>query len=209
MQPLPNWPAPIFQACHHFVLPQGTEALAAIYHQDVPAWAYDSDGNLIGCILRNTPGGPHGASGTDQSAHSLSYALRVPSGLQGPESCQPLAEAMRYCRPPVAALIPSNSSGTLPETNYVASITSGTGVIVAVKPSTFTRESIIVRIYQATNAQQTLDVSMTSPPKNAQAMTALEDPWTGANGPTPMVSTSSTGFSVQMDNALATIELSS
>jgi alpha-mannosidase len=85
VQPLPNWPPPIFRATHHFLAPQGVPGtLCAIYHPEVPGWGFDSDGILLGCLLRNTPGGPHAANGTDTAEHTLHYAFRIPDNLGGP-----------------------------------------------------------------------------------------------------------------------------
>ena len=56
-QPIDLWGSPTFRATHQFLLPQGAgRTLAAVYHPEVPAWAIDVEGALIGCLLRNTPG---------------------------------------------------------------------------------------------------------------------------------------------------------
>jgi alpha-mannosidase len=74
--PVPYWTGPTFQAAHGFVVPthRGTP-LGAIYHADVPAWAIDSGGAMIGCLLRNTPSDDgRGAAGIDQGIHRRCYA---------------------------------------------------------------------------------------------------------------------------------------
>ncbi len=84
-----SWPQPYFVAAHDFLIPvdKNAQALAAIYHSQIYAWSLaQSSGNqavLLGCLYRNVPhgGGAPGATGSDTDIHTLSYALRVPSGL--------------------------------------------------------------------------------------------------------------------------------
>ena len=124
VQPYEGWSRPIFRATHRFVLPlDGSRLLGAIYHRDVPAWAFTDAGVLIGCLLRNTKGrNTHGAVGTDFATHTLEYAFRVFDGLGDPATGQPLNEALRYTMPP-AATVPvwtsATASGpTLPESGF-------------------------------------------------------------------------------------------
>jgi alpha-mannosidase len=206
VQPQQNWPLPIFQATQNFVLPQGSGGtLAAIYHQDVPAWAYDDSGTLLGCLLRNTPGGPHGAHGTDFATHTLDYAFRTPSGLGDPASAQPLAEALQYTMPVMAALVQQGSS-SLPETAWLARCDAGPGILLAAKPGDVTPGALVLRLYQPTNAPQTsLTIALGSgQPAQVTAVTALEDP-IGAGA--PAIQITSTGFTIEVATALNTVEV--
>lgn len=204
-QPLANWwPAPIFQATHHFVLPQSNgKTLAAIYHADVPAWGFDADGSLVGCILRNTPGNRWGASGTDSATHTLTYALRVPSGLGDPTTCQPLIEATLYAMPPRAALVTS-STGQMPQTAFIAEIVSGGGMITAAKQGDIDPAGLVLRLYQSTNAAQPLAVALGFPADTVVAITALEDPIAGGG---PAVTLGDGGFVMNVSTALNTVHV--
>src|SRR5690606_21959099 len=199
--------APIFRATHRFMLPQaGTDVLGAIYHRDVPAWSFTGTddpvlggGVLIGCLLRNTPGGPHGATGTDTDTHTLHYVFRTPGGLGDPTTGQPLSEALAYALPPMAALInpvamnEMSAAPVLPQSNFLASVDSP-GVLLAAKPGDVTPEAMVLRLYQPTNAgtAQTLTVTLgAGQPSQVTAVTALEDPVTDN---APAVSVNNNGF---------------
>ncbi|HEU4559127.1 MAG TPA: hypothetical protein VFS20_14800 [Longimicrobium sp.] len=207
-EPQHVWNPPVFQPTHRFVLPQagaGTGYTAAIYHADVPAWAYDSDGvTLMGCLFRNTPGGNRGANGTDPDVHTVRYALRVPSGLGDPTTGQPLTESLVYATPPVAVLVPPDSRGTLPEAFALAEVSTGTGVIMAAKPGDVTPGTFVLRIYQPTNAEQTLEIATGLEFAQADAVTALEDPIEEGG---PGLDFTEDGISIDMPYALATVQL--
>jgi hypothetical protein len=211
LQPLPNWQPPIFQATHRFVLPQaGSNGLGAIYHQDVPAWAFTEAGVLIGCLLRNTPKNAWGAAGTDFDTHTLQYAFRISSGLGDPATGQPLSEALNYAMPPVAALInqPSLNRGqlvpTLPESGFLASIASP-GVILAAKPGDVAPGTLILRLYQPTNSAQTLSITLgAGQPSQVVAVTALEDPITED---APGISIQDNQFTIAVTSALNTVAI--
>jgi alpha-mannosidase len=150
-----------FEATHGFVLPlDGTgRPLAAIYHASTPAWAIDTQGNLLGCILRNTPGGYNAAYGTDNAAHTATYAIRVPANsLQPPTSGGapggPLGEALQFNNPQIGIALPAQRVGStaLPAMLSIAATSDATAVISALKAGTMAETDMIVRIYQATNA---------------------------------------------------------
>jgi hypothetical protein len=211
VQPLDQYPPPIFRATHRFLLPQaGSEVLAALYHQDVPAWAFTGaddvvpgQGAVIGCLLRNTPGGPHGAKGSDDAAHTLNYAIRSFSGLGAPTTGQPLQEALNYAMPPVAALINNSEAPTLPESGFLASIASP-GVILAAKPGDVSPGTMVLRLYQPTNSAQTLTVTLDAEPSKVTAVTALEDPLTEN---VPDISINGNEFTIAVNTALSTVEI--
>jgi alpha-mannosidase len=182
VQPYEGWSRPIFRATHRFVLPlDGSRLLGAIYHRDVPAWAFTDAGVLIGCLLRNTRGhNTHGAVGTDFATHTLEYAFRVFDGLGDPATGQPLNEALRYTMPP-AATVPvwtsaAASAPTLPEDGFLASI-EAPGVILAAKPGDLDQGALVLRLYQPTNGPRNLSVTLgAGSPSRVTAVTALEDP---------------------------------
>jgi alpha-mannosidase len=205
-QPISVWPAPIFQATHRFLLAQSPsdDLLAAIYHPEMPAWALDENGVLLGCLLRNTPGGPHGAQGTDTAMHTLHYALRVPAGLALPTSGQPLAEALSYTTPPLTSAIPGTTSGTMPERYSRASVMSGTGFILAAKPGDVTPGTLVLRLYQPTNGVETLDVFLNAMPSAVLPVTALEDV---IESRISSITITETGFTIEMATALNTVQI--
>jgi alpha-mannosidase len=208
-QPMSAWPPPIFRATHGFVLAHGGQTLlAAIYHQDVPAWAVDEQGALIGCLLRNTPGMQRGASGHDLATHTLHYALRVPSQLGGPASCRPHAEAAHFCVPPDLTTM-TGSAGPRPETFSLASIRTGAGMITAAKASDTVADAYVLRLYQPSNAPQTLDVSLGSGGESVDVtpVTALEDPLPHAAS--AAITPTKSGFRVSVNAALTSVSISS
>jgi alpha-mannosidase len=213
-QPLGLWTAPIFRATHNFLLAEAGNGsvLAAIYHPEVPAWGYDPMGALLGCLLRNTPGTQRGASGSDAGVHTLRYAFRVPSGLEHPSTGQPLTEALNYVSPAAARIVPvapssPNGQGpqTLAETGCIASV-SQPGVIQAAKPGDVVPGTLILRIYQPSNAPRTLTVTLgQGKPAAVIAVTALEDPITSG---APDIHITTGGFTIQAVTALNTVQIS-
>lgn len=198
-----GWSNPIFHPTHRFVLPQASgSTLAAIYHPEVPAWAWDGS-TLIGCVLRNTPGGPHGAVGTDDASHTLRYALRPVLDLGGPTTAQPLAESLCYAWPPVA-VVQESTSAILTESGSVAQVASGTGAIMAAKPGDVTPGTTVLRLYQPTNGAETLTIQLPSAPQSAMAVTALEDPIEDGG---PSLSLEGSVLTVTLPNALATVQI--
>jgi alpha-mannosidase len=206
VQPLPIWPAPIFQATHRFLLAESdnNNILATIYHPEVPAWAIDGKGVLLGCLLRNTPGGPHGANGSDTAPHILHYALRVPAGLALPPGGQPLAEALSYTTPPLTIAIPETSSNTMPENYSRARISAGIGFILAAKPGDVTPGTLVLRLYQPTNGVETLEVFLDAMPSTVLPVTALEDV---IESGIPSITITETGFTIEMATALSTVQI--
>jgi alpha-mannosidase len=214
-QPYEFWAPPVFRPTQHFLLvddAQGT-TLAAIYHHDVPAWAniVDNEALLLGCLFRNTPGTQRGAFGSDFGVHTLRYALRGPYGLKGPETGQPLAEALSYTSPPSACMAPSVQAmpvtpglPLLAASGSIASVSSP-GFILASKPGEVTPGTLILRIYQPANSPQTLTVALGRQPTAVIAVTALEDPiTTGA----PAVTMTPAGFTIQTETAVNTVQVS-
>ncbi|MGD0125138.1 MAG: hypothetical protein ABSF46_07270 [Terriglobia bacterium] len=208
-QPHTFYPPPIFQATHHFLLPQANNGtvLAAIYHPEVPAWGYDQSGVLLGCLLRNTPGTQRGANGTDTYTNTLRYAFRVPNGLGAPQTGHPLHEALNYTAPAVAQLA-SQAAGSysrMPASGFLASVSSP-GVIQTAKPGDVVPGTLILRLYQPSNSPQTLTVTLgAGRPAMVKAVTALEDPITSG---APAIQITEKGFKISVTSALNTVQIS-
>ncbi|HXO71947.1 MAG TPA: hypothetical protein VN838_23545, partial [Bradyrhizobium sp.] len=209
VQPLGGfWGPPVFQPTQDFLLPQNAQGttMAAVYQAAMPAWAFDADGTLIGCLLRNTPANDgHGASGSDPAAHTQHYALRVPTGLGGPATGQPLQEALGFHTPLLAVALPDGEyhNGMLTEAQAsLAALPAGSPAVLTVaKPGSYDPTSLVLRLYQPTNTAQTLAVTLPSTPTAATLVTATETAWSGSGSAMP----ASNGITVTMAGAVATV----
>jgi alpha-mannosidase len=207
------WPPPVFYPTHDFVLPRsGGVTLAAIYHAATPSWGYQSSGELIGTLLRNTPDGSrymnYGAEAADTGVHTQHYALRVPTGLAGPESGQPLQEALRFHTPLEARIITPLSTKTRPEEFSLASVdTPNAAILTAAKPGTDDPASLILRVYQPTNQAQQVNLSTGVDATSARGVTALESALnTDDEGALQLTGTES-GLQFVAQRALTTLEI--
>jgi alpha-mannosidase len=155
-----------FEATHEFVIPQADETmLGAVYHESTPAWAIDTNGNLLGCILRNTPGNYNGASGTDFAEHLANYAIRPPgttlqSPLAGAGSGGPLGEALQFNNPLIGIPLPASQTGsaTLLDQMSVASTADPTAIVTAVKAGTMNENELILRVYKPTTSALSVEI---------------------------------------------------
>ncbi len=219
-QPLALWPAPLFRPTHDFVLPRANNTIqCAIYHSAVPGWAIDGDGALVGCLARNTVNGYAQVLGADPVEQTLCYALRAPSGLGDPSTGQPLREARAFATPVEAAGSPGlawsvgtgNPGGNLPHTDSLAATNSSSAILTVAKPliqadGTTDPSTLVLRLYQPTNANQTVNValgSQWSTSTSAAAITALEDPDSRTS-----VNSTKGSFSAAMTTALCTVKVS-
>lgn len=214
------WTPPVFRATHDFLIPQdgNGKLLAAIYHEAVPAWAFDPDGNLIGCILRNTPDNSgYGAAGSDPAPHTQHYALRVATDLAAPGTGAPLREALAYSTPLRAVKIPAgdrNSSYQFPGMTTarwsLAAVTAPgiddpTAILTVAKPGSFDPTGLILRIYQPTNSGQEVHVTLGGgTPKHVSVVTAAEGDW---RGPVMPIEPTEAGFQLHMTAAIATVQV--
>lgn len=143
-----------FEATHDFVVAELAGApRAAVYHAGVPAWAARHDGLLMGALWRNTRVEQcdfYGALGTDPDAHPVDYALRVPSDLAGPETGQPLREALSFGSPLLARL--AGGDGPLPPRRSLASAAPPAALLTVAKSATAAPSALVLRVYQPTNA---------------------------------------------------------
>ncbi len=223
--PVPYWRGPTFQATHHFVVPsvKGVNQ-AALYHADIPAWAIDDDGAMIGCILRNTPGGSSsmssGADGVNFGSHTHAYALRVPHGLDLPPAGSGVFRESFACATPLLGAYGNvPTAGVTPRLPVqvqfpagfsLASVIAGDAILTAAKPGQHDPGDLVLRLYQPSNASQgvTLDLSdyiqatgKSSP--QVLPVTALEQAIPGA-GALPMTKGT---VALTMDRALATLAI--
>lgn len=219
------WTGPVFKATHNFLMPAApgsgaTFALAAIYHDGMPAWAC-SAGQILGSLFRNTDGGQRGASGTDSDTHTQRYALRISTTPLDPRSGQPLTEALEFAQPLMAAVAsPSNqpeSPVMLKGSASLASVPAPALIRVARPIGVDTSAegnapgaSIALRIYRpdANGAQTTVAVTLpeltTASAASAKLVTALEEPTANA----PPVNLNHNVLSVPTTGALTTVQLS-
>jgi alpha-mannosidase len=219
------WTGPVFKATHNFLMPAApgsgaTFALAAIYHDGMPAWAC-SDGQLLGSLFRNTDGAQRGASGTDTDTHTQRYALRISTTPLDPRTGQPLTEALEFAQPLVAAVAsPSNQPESPVTLQSSASLASAPApaLVRVVRPmgvetsavGTAPGASIALRIYRpdANGTQTAVAVTLpeltTASTASAALVTALEEPIPNA----PPVSLNGNVLSVPTTGALTTVQLS-
>jgi hypothetical protein len=191
-----------FEPTHEFVIPVDADNnyLAAIYHASTPGWAIDSNGNLLGCILRNTPGTQQAASGTDSDPHTASLAIRVAgklgtatqllSPVVGCKPGGPLGEALQFNNPLVGSVVPAGTTDELKSKMSIASTSDQTAVITAVKAGTVNETDLILRLYQPTDEpREDLKIKIDSEISkmyrnqtlNVAGQTALETPLESTN----------------------------
>lgn len=223
-QPVPYWNGPTFRATHDFVLPVGGDGrpLAAVYHRGIPAWSVDTNGHLLGVLLRYAPATQRGAAGTDPNIHEQEYALRLP-GLGGAATGEPLAEALAYGNPLRAALVAANQTEVvLPVEASLAGVTGSTAILRVARtqegsttvdsskkwpqPEQF---SFVLRVYLASaTAAAPSPVTIALPflgsgaTFTAESVTALEEP---LDGPQPTVSGNALTFTPT--GALSTLRI--
>jgi len=172
------------EATHNFLIPLSNgNTLGAIYHNGSPAWGVEGNA-VVGVILRNSPSNcaGKGATGHDAATYTVSYAVRVPSSLGGPETGQPIKEAKAYNTPAVGVSIPKASFTTHPSTYSVASVISpSSAIITAAKPGEYNGNSAVFRVYVPSNSAQNVQVSVVNAFSSLKArmVTALEEPITG------------------------------
>lgn len=200
-------PAPVFRATHDFLLAfgPGDALLGAVYHGGMPAWSVDAtqpQAALIGCLYRNTPLNSFwGAGGSDPAVHTQSYALRVPTGLAGPETGMPLREALKFHTPLMAVPIPDQGKPVLQGTASLASVPDSSAILTVAKPGRDDPASLVLRLYQPTNAALAVTVKLPSKPASAQLATASERAVPGAAAPIPTAQ----GLELTMERAVATL----
>jgi len=206
-----------FEATHDFlILRRHGRAVAALFHDGVPAWAAQRDGVLLGALWRNAPQERcdyYGAQGTDAASHTVAYALRVPTGVASPRTGRQLREALAYTMPLAATLAPGGP-GTLPARFSLAAAAPRSAILTAAKAATADPTALVLRIYQPTNRPLGVTVRTGArrrfPHRTRLAVvgtTALETPL----GPRRAAALALTGdarrFRVFTERALTTVEI--
>jgi alpha-mannosidase len=174
-----------FEATHDFLVPQlHGRARLAIFHAGVPAWAVRREGLVVGALWRNAQQERcdfYGAMGTDEHTVSVSYAVRIPTGIRSPRSGAQLREALAFETPALATI--GRPAGSLPRTFSLASATPPGAIITAAKEGTEDPDTLVLRVYQPTNAPLSVHVRTRAqlhfPPQRpleVHGMTALETP---------------------------------
>ncbi|AXS40817.1 hypothetical protein [Breoghania sp. L-A4] len=212
------WDGPQFLATHNFAIPLDTSgaALLAVYQDTMPSWGVDGNGALIGNLLRNNPTSPNnlGAQAADRGLHHQSYAIRMPSGLDAPETGAPLMEALSFHTPLTGRFVSNLSDETLPDSYSLATIDPVSGkappaLLTVAKPSWAQgAPGLILRLYQPTNAPLPLSVTVGGTASNVTGLTALENPLTAAQvAALKIKSISKSQFSLDTNRAITTIGL--
>lgn len=174
-----------FEATHDFLVPQfHGKARLAIFHAGVPAWAVRPEGVVIGALWRNAQQERcdfYGAAGTDAHTVTVSYAVRIPTGIRSPRSATQLREALAFETPALATI--GRPAGSLPRAFSLASVSPPEAIITAAKDGTEDPDTLVLRVYQPTNAPLRVHVRTRArlhfPRQGAlglHAMTALETP---------------------------------
>ena len=191
--------------------------VGGIYHYATPGWAIDSSGALLGCILRNTPGGGNGAQGTDNDPHTVSFAIR-PGSMGLPEYAAwgeniALSEALDLHNPLVAVELPETSRKALGSTMSILHTKDERVLVTAAKAGTVSPDSMIVRVskppnYGLDSAVVNFDPNIAAGYRDgnfiaARSATALET----AASQNDVTSTTATSVTVDLPYALATLAL--
>ena len=176
---------------------------------------------MLGCLLRNAPSNVQGAQGCDTGTHTLSYAVRVPTGLATPDAGigprTPLGEALLLHRPATGIPLPAESIGLLPDELCIATTTDSAAVLSTAKMGTVDPERLILRLYQPTD-QPLPEVTVRLNPLiaglfvrdgrlNAELVTALETPLADAEPAGKLVAADAETVKLQMPYAYATLAL--
>ena len=218
------WKGPTFKATHLFLMPaadngSATFALAAIYHNGMPAWACYRE-QLIGSLFRNANGTKRGAAGSDTDVHTQHFALRISMTPLDPTDGTPLVEALQYANPLHAAIADRSDKAEqpiiLPASQSLAS-TPAPALIRVARPMGNVRSAsgqpiqgqIALRIYRpnadgtAATVQVTMPVITTTSDASPTLVTALEEPIPAA----PAIIVNDTGISVPAPFAVTTFTI--
>jgi alpha-mannosidase len=174
-----------FEATHDFVVPQFKgKARLAIFHAGVPAWAVRREGVVVGALWRNAQQERcdfYGAAGSDAHTVAVSYAVRIPTGIRSPRSGAQLREALAFETPAFATI--GQPGGDLPRSFSLASVAPSQAIITAAKAGTEDPDTLVLRVYQPTNAPLRVRVRTRARlhfprqrPLGVHGMTALETP---------------------------------
>lgn len=160
--PEQSWDGLTFRASRNFAQLSASEevAIAAIYHNGIPAWTIDGS-TLRGCLLRNTPAGGRGASGHDNDEHTQRYTLDVQGQLA--VTGHPLRMSLYTQTPLLAMEVAPATAATMRESAQLASVVQSDAVLRVGKmnpPSDGDIGSLILRIQQSRMGAQRLDIKL-------------------------------------------------
>jgi alpha-mannosidase len=205
-----------FEAVHDFAIArdQGV-ARMVVDRAGVSAWAAQRAGLLVGVLWRNASFEQcdvYGPRGHDPDAHTVSWALRVPSGLGLPESGAPLRESLAVANPLLARA--ARGDGALPPNLSLASVDPGQALLTAAKRAEDGDAALVLRVYRPDDASGPLELTthasalvpagVTLRPR---LVTALESPADAAAVRAADVQGDASHFSLTATGALTTVEL--
>ncbi|KAJ6528251.1 glycosyl hydrolases family 38 N-terminal domain-containing protein [Mycena vulgaris] len=204
-EPQTSWDGLTFRASHDFaqlVTTQGGTAVAAVYHNGIPAWTINAT-TLHGVLLRNTPAVQRAASGKDNGTHSQYYTLDVQSQLAS--TGYPLRTSL-YAHTPLRAvpLDLSQHLSTMPAAAQLASVFPRDIVLAVGKTS---NSSLVLRIQRSDPTNQDVEVDLpwrfNSEGPLPSIVSALETPIDSA----PPVTTSRASMSFRANRVLMTMNV--
>jgi alpha-mannosidase len=152
-----------FEPTHDYVAAvDATGTLAgAIYHSATPAWGIYGSG-IVGCLLRNTPGGQNAACAYDDGTYTITYAVEPPTVLESPLNgagpTSMIHEALSLHSPAIA--LAATGTGALPAQLTIATLSDDRAIITAAKAGTVNPSQLVLRLYQPTT-QALNDVTVT------------------------------------------------
>jgi len=203
-----------FEATHDFLVPQlHRRPQVAIFHAGVPEWAVRRDGLLVGALWRNATQERcdfYGAGGTDPHEVTVSYAIRVPTGIRDPRSGAQLREALGFETPAVAVV--GRPAGGLPRRFSLASARPRAAIVTAAKTGTTDPATLVLRVYQPSNTRMPLRIRTGARrifPRRLRLalrpMTALEEPLDHRQGARLHLRGDADSFAFVTRHALSTI----
>lgn len=213
--PEPSWNGLIFRASHDFASLASSStgaAIGGVYHNGIPAWTIDGS-TLRGCLLRNTPAGGRGAKGRDVDEHTQYYTLDVGPQVTPAVTGYPLRTAV-YAHTPLRTKLLYNAiaaTGVMPEQAQLAAIAQTDALISVAKPAIGLSQesecSLVLRLQQATDGEQTLDLDLPFLRQHtltsATLVSALETP--ALRAPEVVINGTTTSFNA--DRALWTLRI--
>ena len=206
-----------FEATHDFLVPElAGVPRGAVYHTGSPAWAAEPDGLLLGVLWRSTRREQcefYGGLAIDPDPpHAVDYALRVPTGIEPPETGRQLREALSFATPLLARI--AAGAGPLPPRHSLASATAPVAMLTAAKSATASPQALVVRLYQPTNAPLPVEITTAArsrvPPHvrlTVRPTTALEEPLDGTAAAELRVRGGADRFRLVARRALTTVSI--
>src|SRR5262249_45061586 len=94
----------------------------------------------------------YGAGGTDTHEVTVSYAIRVPTGIRDPRSGAQLREALAFETPALAVV--ARPAGRLPRRFSLASAKPRAAMTTAARAGTAAPSTLVLRIYQPSSARR-------------------------------------------------------